>query len=161
MLKPPAVTRAASVRSRNHSFLDKIAKPPVVELELNSQLYGTTQILDFLQSAPLLQTLWLQYSTPGSSDASPGRRVFLHHLKDFTIKAGSLPSVLFCHHRIPTRAPLTPRFSFDAEDSSFLDHFSTRSPNFNVPSDIAALRLFLHSHYDLTDEAGIFACLPP
>jgi hypothetical protein len=48
-----------------------LANLRAIEPKIFSRPYGTTQILDFLESAPLLNTVSLLYPMEGSSDAPP------------------------------------------------------------------------------------------
>jgi hypothetical protein len=118
-----------------------LANLRVVTLKLYSQRYGTTQILDFLESAPLLQTVLLLYPMEDSSDAPPERIVPLCHLKTFTIIASSSPSILLLHLHIPSGASLTSEFFFRVEESPLLDYLEKRSLNFSNLSDITAINL--------------------
>jgi hypothetical protein len=121
----------------------KFANLRVVELNFSSQIYGTTQILDFLESAPLLHTVSLHYSMPDSSDAPPERTVPLRHLNAFSIIANPLPTILLHHLHIPTGASLTSEFNSSGEESPFSDYLT---PNFSNLSDITTTNLFFNSN---------------
>lgn len=109
------------------------------------QTYQTTQILDFLESAPLLHTVSLEYSLPGSSDAPPERTVHLRHLKYFAISANPPHSILLHHLHIPFGASLTSDFGTHAEESPLLDYLPDICPNFDNLSHITTIYLTMRS----------------
>ena len=65
---------------------------------------GTTEILDFLQSAPLLHTVTLTRPLTDPSDAPPGRIVHLRNLKHFTFLGFKRDLFLLSHLAIPIGA---------------------------------------------------------
>jgi hypothetical protein len=122
----------------------------VVELKVFSRSYGTTQILDFLESAPLLHTVSLQYPMRDTSDAPPERIVALRNLKTFAIEADQPPSALLHHLHIPTGASLISDFFSNGRGDPLPDYLEKISPNFNNLSAITAINLSF-------DEGRIFA----
>jgi hypothetical protein len=122
-----------------------LANLQVIDLKFHLGRYRITQILDFLESAPLLHTVSLQYPMPDSSDAPPERIVPLPHLKTFAIIANSPPSILLHHLHIPTGASLTSEFFFRGEESPLSDYLEKRSLNFSNLSDITAINIFFGS----------------
>ena len=107
--------------------------------------YGTTQILDFLESAPLLRSVLFGHKTP-TPDAPPGRIVSLRHLKAFTMDASPPHSTLLRHLHIPTGASLISKFHSRVEESMLLDYLPERSPNFVNLSHITAINLLFESN---------------
>lgn len=118
-----------------------LANLQVVELKPYSHRYGMTQLLDFFESAPLLHTVSLWCTMPGSSDAPPKRRVPLCHLKDFHIKTNSSPSTLLHHFHIPPGASVISDFYYDGDGPPFLDHLPESSPDFHNLSHATAVNL--------------------
>jgi hypothetical protein len=124
-----------------HEFAqEKSCKPP------SYRPYGTIQILDFLESAPLIYTVSLLYPMEGSSDTPPERIVTLRHLKIYTIKAEQPPPILLHHLHIPTGASLTLEFYSDGEEFLLPDYLAKRSLNFSNLSNIIAINLFFDSN---------------
>ena len=110
----------------------------------NSHDYGTTQLLDLLESAPLLHTVRLWFLMQLSSDTSPERIAPLPHLKEFTIDASPPHSILLHHLRFPTGASLCSEIRLegeDAEEPPFRDYLPVRSRNFSNLSLITAINL--------------------
>jgi hypothetical protein len=126
----------------------------VVDLTMFFQSYGTTQILDFLESAPLLHTVSLHYPMEDSSDTPPERIVTLRHLKTFTIEADEPPSILLHHLHIPSGTSLTSEFYSDGLESPLPDYLAKRFPNFSNLSDITAINLFLDSNRTFVQFSG-------
>ena len=121
-----------------------LANLRVIHLRSTCPSYGTTQILDLFESAPLLHTAWLQLPMPRSSDASPERIVSLPHIKDFTIDTSPPHSILLHHLRFPTGASLYSDIWMEDEgDLEFLfgDYLPVRSRNFSNLSLITAINL--------------------
>ena len=122
----------------------------VIELKLHDQSYGTTQILDLLESAPLLSAASLAYSMPESPDAPPTRIVQLRHMKDLTIDAAPPHPIILHHLHIPTGGSLTiSGYYFRGEDSPLLGQLAERFPIVNnMLSHITTINLRL----DLTQK---------
>ena len=118
----------------------------VFDLTSYSPSYGTTQILDFLESAPLLHTVSLRYSIPEKPDAPPQRMVLLRHLKVFHISAKLSPSTILHHLHIPIGASIISEFPFNSKsEPPFGDHLPGRSPNFGNLSYITTINLHFGS----------------
>ena len=109
----------------------------------SAQRHGTTQILDFLESAPLLRTVLLNYPTPGSSDAPPERIVPLHHLNTFAINNGERCPTPLRHIHMPAGAALVTEFDFGGEESPLLDYLPERSSNLRHPSHVTTINLLI------------------
>ena len=111
------------------------------------QRFETTQVLDFLGSAPLLHSVLLWYSIPHSSDASPGRMVtlrHLRHLKVFTMGTDSDPhSTLLRHLNIPVGVSLISRFNFGGDESPLRVYLPESSSNHLNLSHITTINLLL------------------
>ena len=120
-----------------------IANLRVADLNTPYHKYRTTQILDFLESAPLLHALSLSYSMSHSSDAPPGRIVPLRHLKTFAITANSPPSTLLPHLHIPIGTAMNSTFHFN-DESPFQDYLPERSQIFDNLSCITTINLCFH-----------------
>lgn len=119
-----------------------LANLAVVTLDIGTKECGTTQMLDFFESAPLLHTVRLRYTAPDSSDAPPERMVPLRHLKTFAIETLSPPPTLLHHLDIPTGASLTSEFFLrEGDEPLFPDNLLKRPPNFNNLSEFTALNL--------------------
>jgi hypothetical protein len=130
----------------------------VVDLRMFFQSYRTTQILDFLESAPLLHTVSFLYPMEDSSDASPEQIVTPRHLKTCTIEADDPPSILLHHLHIPSRASLTsvvrnPRFR------TILQNISEFQQPLITPRSISP-SILTGGLYDLADQVGVFAYSP-
>ena len=114
---------------------------------------GVTEILDFLQSAPLLQEIL--FNCPPtfslSSDAPRERTVTLHHLKVFTFHGFQQEPFLLRHLAIPTRASfIIPGFCFGEGASELLSHHPKRVSHPKNLSDI-----------DTTHLSDIYTVHPP
>ena len=114
----------------------------IVDLEYDFHEFGTAQMLDFFESAPLLHTVLLQFPMPDSSDAPPERTVFLRHLKTFAINADPTHSVLLKHLQIPFGTHVISDFRLN-KDSPFPDHLPVESLNFRNLSRITTMNLHL------------------
>ena len=122
----------------------KMANLQVVNLQHRYHGYGTAQILDFFESAPLLHTILLRYPMPDSSDAPAGRIIHLRHLKMFSISTGLLHSSLLPHLLIPIGTPLTLKFDFHGEVPPFLGYLPERPLDFgNLSHMITTIDLLL------------------
>lgn len=107
-----------------------------------------TQLLDFLESAPLLDMVSLTDSIPTSSSAPPNRLVHLPHLTTLLISADRPHPTLLNHLCIPAGATLGQRFTFSDGRSPLL---------FNLPESFANLRNLAHItainlHFDSPDK---------
>ena len=120
-----------------------LANLRVVDLKTHRHIYGTTQMLDFFESASLLHTIFLSYPMPDLSDAPPERIVHLRHLKAFTIDVNYSPSILLRHLHIPIGASLISRFRLLNEESLLPDYLPQRSPNFDNLSHITSINILL------------------
>ena len=115
----------------------------VVKLGLG-EVCETNQILDFLESAPLLHTVSLAGLMPGSSDTPPERIVHLRHLKDLTIEVVIPPLIPLHHLHIPTGASLTiSQLHLHGEESPLLDYLPERSPTVSNLSHVTTINLLL------------------
>ena len=112
----------------------------VVDIRSSSHGYGTAGLLDFLESAPLLHTITLDFRPLDSPDVPPERIVPLRHLKFFFIQTRS-PLVLLYHLHIPAGASLKSRFHFDSDEPPLRDYLPERSPNFSNLSHITTINL--------------------
>ena len=98
------------------------------------------RLLDFLESAPLLNTIHILDSIPNSSDAPPKRIVPLHHLNALTTTADRVLSLLN-HLYIPTGTSLRLWTVFGGQVSPLLDYLPETSPNIRNLSHITAVNL--------------------
>ena len=87
-----------------------------------------TQLLDFFESAPNLRHIELYNSLPSFSNVPTERVVSLPYLKNLSIKADQLHSILLNHLSIPARASLRLEFKFDDEHSP-ISSYLPESPN--------------------------------
>jgi hypothetical protein len=116
-----------------------LANLRVVSLESSFLNYEITQILDFLESAPLLHTVLLGCRIPNLSDAPPERMVHLCHLKAFTIRPHLPQLTLLRHLHMPTGVSLT--LELPGKEALFLDYLPERLPNFSNLSHITTINL--------------------
>jgi hypothetical protein len=126
---------------------NNLANLRVVSLESFSHRYGTTQILDFFESAPLLHTISLRYRIPDPSDALPERIVPLRHLRTFsTNTSSSHPLSLHRHLHIPIGASFISEFRYHGWEPPLLGYLREGSPNFsNLLSHITMINLQFNS----------------
>ena len=108
-------------------------------------LVPVTQLLSFLENAPLLHTINLQNSIPDSSDASPGRIVSLPSLKTLAITARPAHSTLLNHLSIPSGASLVLEFEFSGDTFPILDHLPRPSENIKILSHVTAINLLFEA----------------
>lgn len=101
-----------------------------------------TQLLDFFDSAPLLEKVTLMSSTPKLSSVPPGRIVSLPHLRKLIIMARPAPSIILNHLSIPTGASLILQFSSRGGKSPFFDYLPNISPNLGNLAHITAVNLY-------------------
>ena len=99
-----------------------------------------TQILDFLESSPLLHTIDIMDSIPNSSDAPPERIVTPGHLKTLTITTDTV-NCIFKHFRIPVGASLKVIAHPGVEEFPLLEYLRGISPNIENLSCITAINL--------------------
>ena len=111
-----------------------------IDLQHDNHVYGTTQILDFFESAPLLYTAFLHYPMPDPSDAPAGRIVYLHHLKAPDIGTISSHSTILRHLRIPIGASLTLKFRFRGGGPLFLEYLPESPSDFSNLSHITTIK---------------------
>jgi len=126
---------------------------------LQSYLPGhkVTELLDFFESAPLLQTVELMDSIPRASDAPPERMVSLRHLKTLTIGADAPHYTLLDHLHISHGASLRLGFGFGGGEPPFLDYDPERSPNLGNLTHITKINLLFDSqrkHVRLSGPSG-------
>ena len=132
-----------------------LANLQAVNLNFRLHRYETTQILDFLESAPLLHTVSLAYLMPESSDAPHERIIRLSHLKTFTISTRSTRSILLPHLHIPIGASLTSEFHFaGGQGSPLLDYLPGNSPNFSNLSHITRINLLFNPAWKYVKLSG-------
>ena len=120
--------------------------PHLQVLHFGSYLtHEITQLLDFLESVPLLHTvsLYLAGSVSDSSNAPPERIVALRHLKSITVYSLRLQATLLQHLHIPLRVSLVSESNFEGDGSPLLDYFQERSSNFCILSDITSTNVLL------------------
>ena len=98
----------------------------------------STRLLDFLESAPLLQMVALVQSNPEAFNTPPGRMVSLPHLKTLTINVEPERSILN-HLRIPVGVSVRVWATFSGEESPLLDYLPETSPNLENLSRITML----------------------
>ena len=118
----------------------------VFSLESSSHKYGITQILDFLEAAPLLDTVSFRCAITGPSDGPPGRIIPLPRLRFLTIHAAPPHSTLLHHLHIPTGASLTSEFLFSGEESPLAGYLTNGSLNFGNLSHTTAINLLFESN---------------
>ena len=109
-------------------------------LSLSGQEITVSQILDFLESSPLLETVEIGDSIPETSDAPPGRIVPLGNLKTLIITADPVHSILK-HLDIPAGALLKVWASFGGDQSPLLEYLPEASPNLKNLSYITMTNL--------------------
>jgi len=102
-----------------------------------------TELLDFLEGAHHLRDITLDHSIPTSSDAPPGRVVSLPHLKQLTIYANPVHSILLNHLSIPTGASLALNFEFTGNKSPVPDFLPTTHKNLGNIFPISSVSLSL------------------
>ena len=110
--------------------------------------HGTTQMLDFLESAPLLHTIFLLYPTSHPSDAPPERMVTLNHLRHlnvFTLDRDYQHPALLRHLHFPTGASVISEFNFNGSGSPLLDYLPERSSDPSNLSHVTTINLLLDS----------------
>ena len=118
------------------------------------------QILDFLESSPLLHTIELEHSIPNSSGAPPERIITLGHLKTLKITAHTVHRIVE-HLHIPVGASVGVWARFTGEAFQLLEYLWGTSPNIKNLSYISAVNLCFTSstkHAKLSGPSGSF-CL--
>ena len=121
-----------------------MANLQVVNLSYDFHSFGTAQMLDFFESAPLLHTVLLWYPMPDSSDAPTERTVSLPRLKIFAINEVPTHSVLLHHLQIPFKTSLTS--SFRLNNSPFPAYLPVGFPNLGNMSQITTINLHFESN---------------
>lgn len=117
----------------------------ILNLRCRDYNYKIIQILNFLESAPLLHTVKLDdWVLPSFDDAPPEQIVHLRHLKVFSIEPYQPPSILLRHLHIPIGASLILAFHFSGQESPFADYLPERSTNFENLSHITTITLAFH-----------------
>ena len=116
----------------------------VFSLKSWSSVHSITQLLDFLESVPLLHTIKLN-SVPDLSDAPPQRMVCLSRLKALTIDTDLPHSILLNHVCIPTGASLILRFYFSGQKSPLLDYLPEAPTDLKNLSHITTINLLFDS----------------
>ena len=105
----------------------------------------TTQLLDFLECAPLLREIELG-SIPSLSDAPVERVVSLPHLGSLKISSDLTHSILLNHLRVPIGALVTLEFDFRRGGGSpILGRLPTSLDNLNNISRITSINLHFES----------------
>ena len=124
-------------------------------VDLDSSRYGVTQILDFLESAPLLHTVLLWYPmVEAKSIAPPTERIVpLRHLKIFSIRTHSSPLILLRQLDIPVGASLISKFTYPGT-SPFADYLPERSLKWNNLSHITTINLLFERARNLVRLSG-------
>jgi len=89
-----------------------------------------TQLLDFLKDAHHLRDIEFTYSTPSSSDASPGRVLSLPHLEKLNIKVDRVHSILLNHLSIPAGALLALTSGFTDDEALVAEFLPKTLENF-------------------------------
>ena len=100
---------------------------------------GITQLLDFFESAPLLDTINLAYPIPISSDAPPNRIVPLPHLKTLRVSTDSAHTVLLNHLSIPIGASVTQEFSYSDDRFPLADYLPKSVVNLGNLSQVTTI----------------------
>lgn len=128
----------------------------VVDLTYCPPMDSVAQLLDFFESAPLLNAVKLQVPLPSSSDAPPRRTVALPHLTALNINTSAPHSVLLNHLHIPIGASLTLSFGFgegfsrgsspliDRLLNLLLDYLPSKASNLRNLSCITAIDLLFN-----------------
>lgn len=101
-----------------------------------------TQLLDFLESAPLLSNVEL-CSVPAVLNAPPRRVVFIPHLERLILSSSSTHSTLVKHLVIPIGALVTLDFPFYGKSSPILDCLPENTHNLTNLSRITLINLYL------------------
>ena len=129
-----------------------LANLQVAELKF-LEIHGTTQILNFLESAPLLHTVVLQYPMPHPPDSPLERMIPLRYLNYFSI-ATSSPSSILRHLHIPVGASLDLEFRHNGDESPLLDYLPERSPHCENLSHITTINLLFHPNQKFARFSG-------
>lgn len=104
-----------------------------------------TQLLDFFESGPLLDTVTLSNITLGPSDAPLERILPLRRLKSFHTNTDPPHLIPMRHLHIPTGVSMTSHFYFNGLESPVIEYLPERSPNFDHLSQITTVNLLLSS----------------
>ena len=106
---------------------------------------SATQLLDFLEHAPLLREIKLMDSLPRSSNVPAKRMVSLRHLRLLRIRARPVHSILLNHLHIPIGASVTQEFEYDCETSLVSDYFPKSLDNLDNISHVTSINLSFYS----------------
>jgi hypothetical protein len=98
-----------------------------------------TQLLNFFENSPLLDTITLKDSLPKSSDAPPNRIVPLSRLDNLSIDAQTPHSKLLNHLSAPASTLLVLEFKFSGDRSPLLDYLP--KPSVDILSRITTINL--------------------
>ena len=144
-------------RSITHLPRNNLTNLRILTLKSCLQGHKITELLNFFESAPLLQTVELMDSIPRASDAPPERMVSLRHLKTLTIGTDAPRCTLLDHLHIPHGASLRLGFSFGGREPPFLDYHPAGSPNLGNLTHITTISLLfdpLRKHMRLSGPSG-------
>ena len=108
-----------------------------------------TQLLNLFERAPLLRKIHLRDAFPNSSDAPPGRVVFLPHLEYLTIAAQPIHTILLNHLSIPIGAALCQEFDFSDDKSPIPTYLPKTFKNLKNLSHITSINLSFNSRTSL------------
>lgn len=133
---------------------ENLANPRAVDLKFYDSGCGTTKLLDFLESAPLLHTVALAYPLPDSPNIPHKRIVAIPRLKSFYINTTLPHSILLHHLHIPAGASLISEFRFEGEESPLLRYLPCKSPDPNYLSHITSINLLFDSQQLFTQLSG-------
>ena len=102
---------------------------------------SVTQLLNFFTNAHHLRDITLSHSIPTSSDALPGRVVSLPCLKNLTIDADPVHSILLNHLSIPVGTSLSQEFNFQGHRSPLPDFLPKSLGNLKNVSPVTSVSL--------------------
>ena len=150
-----------------HFHWKNLANLRVIKLDSELHKYGTTQILDLLESTPLLHTFYLSHFIPSSPNPAPepntpsAKRIIpLPHLKSFvTSTSSSHPLLLHRHLRIPIGASVICKLSVCGEEFPLLVHLPQLSPNFSNLSPITTINTTSDGDRKVVQLCGPNGCL--
>ena len=112
-----------------------------------------TQFLDFLESAPLLDTVAFELPPDDQPSAPPARIVPLPRLNTFILTAYQPPSILLKHLSIPIGASLEVRHLIDLE-FPLQDYLPETSPNLTNLSQITTVNLRFNDYQKFLQLSG-------
>jgi len=102
----------------------------------------TTELLDFLESAPLLNNIELD-SIPPSSNTPPGRVVPIPHLRKLVLSSHTAHSTLLEHFSIPAGASLVLDFPFYGANPRIFDCLPRNFSELRNLSRVTSINLLL------------------